>query len=233
MKAKFLFLSICCILLVSASVNSFGQASGGIGFYTPGVNTIQFSKLNNSLPAGYPLITNKPFVTAGAGYGIFSNIVIGGESGTLHAGSFVKDIQQVDLSGHMGFISLGYVVVNSKGLLVYPLMSIGSNNLQMYIHQKDQTATYGTVTGEPFQAATLHLKTRMLKVSVAGLYTPLGSKSDKGSAGLMVGLEAGYQIAYKPGVWMYDNGNVSGGPDFNSNGFFIQLMIGGGGVMRK
>jgi hypothetical protein len=233
MKAKLLFLSASIMLLVLMHSHSFGQATGGVGFFTPGVHTIQYSKLNSFLPAGGPQITNKPFITAGAGYGIFYNFVLGGEGGTMHAGSFAKDNWQVDLSGDFGFFSLGYVVLNSKGLLMYPLVSIGSNDLKMYIHQKDQTATFGAITGEPFQATTLHYNTKMLKFSVAGLYTVEGSKSEKGSGGLMIGLEAGYQIAYKTGVWTYDNGNVSGGPDFSNNAFFIQLMIGGGGVMRK
>jgi len=233
MKAKLLFLPCCIILLVISYSHSFGQATGGIGFFTPGIHTIQYSKLNSFLPAGGPQITNKPFITAGAGYGIFSNIVIGGEGGTMHAGSFAKDNWQVDLTGDFGFFSLGYVVFLSKGLLMYPLVSIGSNDLKMYIHQKDQTASFGSITSEPFQASTLHYKSKMLKFSVAGLYTVQGSKSEKGSAGLMIGLEAGYQIAYKAGVWTYDNGDVSGGPDFSNNGFFIQLMIGGGGVMHK
>jgi len=77
--------------------------------------------------------------------------------------------------------------MNNKGILVYPLVSIGENNLQMYIHQKDQSSSFGTITGEPFQATTLHYKTKMLKFSVAGLYTLQGSKSEKGSAGLMIG----------------------------------------------
>lgn len=49
----------------------------------------------------------------------------------------------------------------------------------------------------------------------------------------MVGLEAGYQMRYKPGTWTFDNGDIEDGPTFNNNGFFIQLLIGGGGVMRK
>lgn len=233
MNAKLLSLTAGILLLAFAG-KSFGQpAGGGIGFFTPGIHTIQFTELNHSLPAGYPAITSKPFVTAGAGYGIFSNFVLGGEGGTMHAGSFNKDNQQIDLDGSFGFFSLGYLVMNKKGLLVYPLISIGDNDLSMYIHQKDQSGSFETITGEPFQATTLHYKSKMLKLSVAGLYTLAGSKSDKGSAGLMIGLEAGYQMSYKKGVWSFDNGTVTGGPDFNSNGFFVQLMIGGGGVMRK
>lgn len=233
MKAKLLILVTCSMMLMVTSGLSFGQASGGIGFFTPGIHTIQYSKLNSSLTAGYPQISNKPFVTAGAGYGIFHNFVIGGEGGTMHAGSFSEDIRQVDLTGDFGFFSLGYVVMNNKGLLFYLLGSLGTNDLQMYIHQKDQSASFVSITGEPFQATTLHYKTNMLKFSVAGLYTLQGTKSEKGSAGLMIGIEVGYQMNYKQGVWEYDNGAVTGGPDFSSNGFFIQLMIGGGGVMRK
>ncbi len=233
MKAKVLFLSIFSFLALIPFIPSYGQASGGLGFFTPGIHTIQFSKLNESLPAGYPVITNKPFVTAGAGFGVFSNIVLGGEGGTLHGGSFTQGNQVIDLSGEFGFFSLGYVVLNKKGILLYPMVSIGDNDLTLYIHQKDQNSTFGNITGEPFQATTLHYKSKMLKFSVAGMYALQGSKSEKGSAGLMVGLEAGYQMNYKSGTWTYDNGEVAGGPDFSSNGFFIQLMIGGGGVMRK
>lgn len=233
MKTKLLF-SAAAIFLLAASVSQgFSQASGGIGFFTPGIHTLQFNSLNSSLPAGFPEITNKPFVSAGAGYGIFSNIVLGGEGGTMHAGSFSKDNQQIDLTGDYGFFSLGYVVMNRKGILAYPMLSIGDNDLTMYIHQKNQSGTFGAITGEPFHATTLHYKTKMLKVAVAGLYTLSGSKSGKGSAGLMVGLQAGYQMSYKKGVWTYDNGDITDGPDFNCNGFFIQLMIGGGGVMSK
>jgi hypothetical protein len=233
MKAKSIFFLSLLILIVFAHRESSGQASGGLGFFLPGIHTIQYTKLNNSFPAGYPEITSKPFVTGGAGYGIFSNFVLGGEGGTMHAGSFTQGNQKVELTGDYGFFSLGYVVMNKKGILVYPLVSIGDNNLDVYIHQMDQTASFTTITGEPFQSATLHYKTRMLKLSVAGLYTIQGSKSEKGSAGLMVGLEAGYQMNYKAGVWDYDNGSVTGGPVFSNNGFFIQLMIGGGGVMKK
>lgn len=243
MKAKLIFQFTCIILLTMTCRYSFGQsrdslarpgrASGGIGFFAPGIHTIQYSQLNDFLPSGFPVITNKPFVTAGAGYAVFSNVVIGGEGGTMHAGSFTRDNQVVDLTGDFGFFSLGYVVMNNKGILVYPLISIGANTLEMYVHQKDQNASFATVTGEPFQAATLHCNTKMLKFSVAGLYTLQGNKSQKGSAGLMIGLEAGYQMSYKKGTWEYDNGAITDGPDFTSNGFFIQLMIGGGGVMRK
>ena len=244
MKTKSLLSTSFIILLLVSGSFSFGQtsdkpakhgpASGGIGFFTPGIHTIQYSKLNNFLPYGmYQEITNKPFVTGGAGYGIVSNIVIGGEGGNMHAGSFTKSYQVMDLSGDYGFFSLGYVVMNKKGFLVYPLLSIGNNTLQMYIHQKDMNPSFAGIVGEPIQAATLHYKSKMLKFSIAGTYAVQGSKSDQGTAGFLLGFQAGYQASYKPGVWTSDNGNVSDGPDFSHNGFFIQLMIGGGGVMRK
>jgi hypothetical protein len=233
MKTKSILISACMMLSMALLMSSYGQSSGGIGVFAPGIHTIRFSEMNSFLPAGYPEITNMPFVTAGGGYGIFSNIVFGGEGGTIHAGSFTKGVQQVDLSGEFGFFSLGYVVMNNRGLLVYPLVSAGENDLTMYIHQKDQTSTFNAITGEPFQAATLRYNTRMLKFSVAGLYALKGERSEKGTSGLLIGFQAGYQMAYKTGFWKYDNGLVAEGPDFSNNGFFLQLLIGGGGVMRK
>jgi hypothetical protein len=243
MKTKLLLLSAVSLLIAIIPGNSFGHSRdslpkpgrtfGGIGFFTPGIHTIQYSKLNSSLPAGYPQLTNKPFVTSGIGYGIISNIVIGGEGGTIHAGSFTKGNQQVDLAGDFGFFTLGYVVLNKKGILLFPTVSIGSNDLMMYIHEKDQTSSFGSITGEPFQATTLHYSTKMAKFSLTGVYALAGSKSDRGAAGLMLGLQVGYQMGYAKGVWTYDGGTVTDGPDYKSNGLFVQLMIGGGGAMRK
>jgi hypothetical protein len=214
-------------------VKKKGGTYGGLGFFKPGINTIQFTKLNGFLPTGYPTITNQPFVGSGAGYGLFNNFVIGGEGGNIHAGTFTLGNQKVELSGDYGLFSLGYVVVNKKGLLIFPLLGIGSNTLNVFIHQKDETATFQAITGEPFQSATLHHKTSLVKLSVSGIYNVMGNKSDKGSGGMFIGLEAGYQVAYKSGDWNYENGAITGGPDFSTNGFFIQLMIGGGGVARK
>jgi len=233
MKTKLLFLCAAMVILLFTAANTFGQASGGLGFFAPGIHTIQYTKLNSSLPAGYPQITNKPFVTAGMGYGIFSNFVLGGEGGTLHAGSFAKDNQQVELSGDFGFFSLGYVVFNKKGILLFPTASIGSNTLMMYIHEKDQSSSFGSVTGEPFQAATLYCKTKMAKVALTGVYAVKGNRSDYGTAGFLLGMQVGYQMGYSKGTWTYDGGEITGGPDFSSNAFFIQLMIGGGGVSGR
>jgi hypothetical protein len=243
MKAKLPFLLSVILMMAIVPVRSSGQdaaspkkagrLSGGLGFFTPGIHTIQYTRLNNFLPAGYPLITSRPIVTAGAGYAVFSNFVIGGEGGTMHAGSFSKGNQLVDLTGTLGFFSLGYVVLHKKGFMMYPLLSIGSNTFEMYIHQKDGDASFGTVTGEPFQSTTLLYETKMLKLSVTGHYVVAGSKSDNGTGGLMIGLEVGYQMGYKKGVWTYDNGKITDGPNFCNNGLFVQLMIGGGGVGRK
>ncbi len=233
MKTKSIALSVAAAIFILGQCKLSAQVSGGLGFFKPGINTIQFNKLNDFLPAGYPAITNQPFVGSGAGYCLFSNFVIGGEGGNIHAGTFTKGNQKVELSGDYGLFSLGYVVLNKKGLLLFPLLGIGSNTLNVFIHQKDETASFHTITGEPFQSATLNYKTSLLKVSFSGIYNVVGSKSDNASGGLFIGLEAGYQIAYKSGDWKYENGSISDGPDISPNGFFLQLMIGGGGFGSK
>lgn len=70
-----------------------GGSFGGLGFFKPGIHTIQFSKMNDFLPDSYPMIGNNPLVTGGAGYAVFSNIMVGGEGGTIRAGSFTKSDQ--------------------------------------------------------------------------------------------------------------------------------------------
>jgi hypothetical protein len=233
MKTKVLLLIAICMAAFMAPHISHAQSSGGIGFFAPGLHTVRFGDLNASLPAGYPVIENQPFLTAGAGYGIISKFVIGGEGGTHHPGSFTSENLQVDLSSEYGFFSLGYVLLNRKGLLAFPLVSVGENDFAMYIHQSGQTATFPGVTSEPFQATTLRYNTKLLRFSLTGIYAIKGNVSGKGATGLMVGLTAGYQTAYKSGPWEYDNGPLTNGPDLSFNGFYVQLLLGGGGIMYR
>jgi hypothetical protein len=233
MKAKLLSSVAGVLLLLLADNPLFGQATGGIGFFAPGIHTVNFGKLNAALPAGYPEITNKPFLTSGVGYAVFSNIMIGGEGGTMHAGTFSQGDQTVELENSFSYFSVGYMAYNKKGIMLFPAVGIGNNEMTFYIHQQGEDVSFADVVLEPFQATTLHYTDRMLKFSATGLYTLKGAKSDKGNAGLMLGLEVGYQIGYQPGKWNYDNGSINEGPDFDTRGFYFRLMIGGGGVMRK
>ena len=233
MKTKLTPLFGLLLLALLMPQLTVAQSSGGIGVFAPGIQPVRFDVLNGSLPAGYPEISGNPFATAGAGYGIISNFVIGGEGGSLHPGSFSNDDLQIELAGDYSFFSLGYVLLNRKGILAFPLVSVGEANQSVYIHQNDQTATFGGVTGEPFQATTLKYRSKMLRFSITGLYAIKGNSSGKGASGVMLGLTAGYQTSYKSGPWTYDNGSIEDGPDFSNNGFFIQLLVGGGGVVNR
>lgn len=233
MKKILALLIITALTAVAPTSLVRAQTGGGIGFFLPGVHTLDYSALNQSLPAGYPSLEKNPLVTAGAGYGVFYGVVIGGQGGTLHGGSYTRDNQQVDLEGEFGYFSLGYVVLNKKGFLLFPTASIGDNILRMHVHLKDQEASFGSVTGEPYQATTLVYHRPMLKFALTGTYVLMGSRDFGGSAGLMVGLEVGYQMPYKSGTWTYDNGTINDGPAFDTRGFFISLAIGGGGVAKR
>ncbi len=252
MKAKSLIPALISILLICFSLNSFalpiekgglkdsdsvkrkhGLSFGGLGFFAPGIHTIQYSKIGEFLPAAYPAITNKPFMTGGVGYGIIGNIIVGGAGGTMHAGTFIKDNRQVELTGGYGFFTLGYLLVNRKGFLIYPLVAIGGNDLQMYIHQTGQTSGFNGVVTNPYQATTIRNHEKMLRFSLSGLFAPQSFKSDGGANGLMIGFEAGYQMGYGSDPWTYDNGDIVDRIGFGNNSFFIQLLIGGGGVMKR
>ena len=233
MKNKFVLSIVAGLLTGSLAISLNAQSAGGIGFFLPGVHTLDYSALNQSLPAGYPALAKNPFVTAGGGYGMFYGVVIGGQGGTLHGGSYTRDNQQVDLEGEFGYFSLGYVVLNKKGFLLFPTASIGDNILRMHVHLKDQQASFGSVTGEPYQATTLVYRQPMLKFALTGTYVLMGSRDFGGSAGVMLGLEIGYQMPYKAGSWTYDNGIITDGPAFDTRGFFFSLAIGGGGVAKR
>ncbi|MCD6345829.1 MAG: hypothetical protein J7L96_00270, partial [Bacteroidales bacterium] len=115
----------------------------------------------------------------------------------------------------------------------YPLIGIRNNNMEIFIHETEQSETFSNLVDQPDQSLVLKHKTTTLNVSLNAFYYVGGTMTDNGGGGFLLGLQVGYQLPAVRRVWTYDNGSISGGPDFDMSGFYVRLLIGGGGLGYK
>lgn len=225
----FALLTLSFILIMPTLAQS-KKTSGGIGFYQPGVQFFAPQGLNDYFPDSYPEMKFGLMSHSGGGYAIRKNFIYGGEWGSYKGGPFIQDDIQVDLEAETGGVKLGYVVYAKQKLMVFPMVGFIWNDLYFYIHEPDQNEAYTTVTNHPKQATTLKHSSTNLDLSLSATYMIKGEMSENGGGGLMLGLQAGYQLNGFTSKWTYDNGVLDGGPAFNLDGFYVRLIFGGGGL---
>lgn len=229
-------LKITCVvlaLLILSSMSANAQskkASAGLGFYSAGVQFFAPRELKQFFPVGYPDMEFSLFTSSGAGYGMVKSFIYGWEGGGYTGGPFIKDDIQVDLEGSFSSFRLGYLVFAKNKFLVYPLLGLSMNSLDFFIHKPDQTMVFSSITQDPLQATTLSFFSTNLDISLNVNYLVGGKMTDNGGGGFMLGLQVGYQAPPFSTKWTYDNGGVTDGPGFNMDGFYVRLLIGGGGV---
>lgn len=207
-----------------------GKISGGIGFFVPGVQFFAPGELNAHFPSNYPDMSFSLYTQAGSGYGIFKNFIYGFEGGGYEGGPFIKDNIQVDLTGGYSSFQLGYIVFAKGKFMAFPVIGLNWNQLDFYIHQPNQTQTFSAITMSPDEGTMLTYKATALNISMNASYFLGGKVTDGGGGGLMLGLQVGYQSPAFNGTWTYDNGAVTDGPGFDMSGFYVRLLIGGGGI---
>ncbi|MDZ7846460.1 MAG: hypothetical protein U5L96_06675 [Owenweeksia sp.] len=49
---------------------------------------------------------------------------------------------------------------------------------------------------------------------------------------MMTGLELGYLYNFPSSDWSYSGGDVTNGPDFGLQGFYVKLIVGGFGMSQ-
>jgi len=234
---RIVILTIMAALLLPVTTSAqSGNAFGGFGYYQPGLQFFMPNNLNNYFPIDYPLVDFNSYYDAGGGFAVFYNFIIGGEGGSYRGGSFVNGNRKVDLSGEFSALKMGYTVYKKRGLMIYPLLGFVRQSMTIYVHQVNQAESFNRVLENPNIASTLVLQNANLTISAAFMYEVFGAKKDNMVNGMVVGMEAGYQLpAFGSGKWTYDNGPIMSptAPVFDLPGFFLRLIIGGGGLYVK
>ena len=100
------FLSVCMVLVLFALSNPvYGQEKGGMGYFIGGAGWMIESGDSSMV-----------YSVGGGGHSITNKWIVGGE-GHSSFGS--------DNAGGYGFFNLGYILVDTELILLYPLLGLG------------------------------------------------------------------------------------------------------------
>jgi hypothetical protein len=228
--------SLAISLLVGLTIPVFGQKeglNGGDGRFSFGYARVQVDKLQQFLPddASDLSLREDHFVVGGQGSFIFNDLIVSLEGYALEGASSSSPNWSVGTSGGIAQANVGYDFANSQRLLIAPKIGGGVVGHTTEIDE-EQDVDFSDVQGNPNNYG------RTLDISQSGPllhgglrldYYLIFNQREKERGGLLASLEAGYWYQPASGDWSYEGGSINNAPDYNFEGFYVQLGIGGGG----
>lgn len=236
---KTIFLPI--ILLLLSFSQGFGQSSGvrqsmGMGAFTVGYGYMDVSKLHDFVPANIRKFDNNHLVIGGEGHAVINKVLIGGQGYGMQGNSLSTDNANINLSGGLGTFDMGYMIVDKATYKFYPILGLGggsygiriSDNKNVPLSDLNNSNTYHTINvSQSYFVADLSLNLN---------FFPFISDEQISSGnygGFLVGIKAGYIYSLPGSKWNYGGADITGGPDFGLNMFYVKVMIGGFGCHRE
>ena len=200
------------------------------GYLMLGGSRLDIDVLNDRLTSkGYSSFTDG-FLSIGGGFlskknsrwlfGAEGHYLIAEEkNNTIPNGSF-----KTMLSAAYGFLDVGYALVSSGGLNIFPLIGIGGGGTWLQIGKKD----FDDILEGPQRNASVSSGTFLLNFALGSDYL-IKSKDEKKGEGLVLGFRMGYTYTPWECGWWSDTISIDGGPKMGVTGPYIRFMIGFGG----
>lgn len=211
------------------------KEGGGMGYSMFGWSTIDIKALNSRLESkGYSNISDNFISFGGGGHGIINNkVIIGGEGHGVFGKEVTSGNYKNSINVGYGFFNLGYIVYSVKELRFYPLLGLGVGGMNLKIVEKVTSLSFDDVLDDPKRRVELSTGGFLLNLALGIDYLLKLGEDEKGKAGLIFGLRAGYTLSPFKGGWDMDEIEISGAPEIGITGPYIRLMIGGGGFGKK
>jgi len=132
---------------------------------------------------------------------------------------------KASLTAAYGFVDIGYALVSSGGLNIYPLIGFGGGGAWLQIGKSN----FDDILEQPERNANLTASAFLLNFAIGSDYLITSKESEKYEGGLVLGFRAGYTYSPWKGAWWTDNISIDGGPKIGMTGPYFRLMIGFGG----
>lgn len=219
-----IFSVVFILFLLFAGANSQGRFYGGVGYFDVGVNFLNFEKLNKVLSEkNRAEFKNVLFATGGGGFAILRNFMIGGEGFGFIAQKQDKGDYRSVLLGGAGFFKVGYIVYQTKNLLIYPMIGLGGGSLDLKTFERKISDFEGGISNPSVFNANFSAFIVDISGGVAFIPRPW-----------MLGFRVGYLFSPIVSDWK-EGGEIElrGSPKQEINGFYVKILIGFGGLTRK
>jgi len=208
---------------------------GGAGYFMMGYSRVDMHDMNTRLLSyGYPEVSPGSLFLGGGGQFVFRNVVLGGEGGGVAAGSYENADYRISSSGGYGFFNLGYVVMSSRSVLLYPLVGLGSGGMSLTITDRNNLpGSFDEMLADPGRQAQMIHGGFMMNFSIGADWFVAGKKGDGITGGWLVGLKAGYVLDTSRKNWSLDDNPLTGAPVATMSGVYIRITVGGGGYAGR
>jgi hypothetical protein len=233
MKKTFLILFYITIIHYTMAQENTKMKAGGSGGFTIGIGNTDVSTLRAFMAEGTGKFNNTQFLIGGTGHAFIENFVIGG-SGTAIIGDKIKsDSTIVSLGGGMGTFDIGYLLYNNDKLKIYPMIGIGGTSMGVQII-KNKNYTSNQIVNNPWQEINIGLGALVLDLSLNIDMIPLlqYDEKEKSYGGFLTALKLGYAISPTSSDWMFAGGDITNGPRYGLNMFYVKAILGGFGFQK-
>lgn len=227
------------IFCVGFALPAFSQlkASGGFGYFVAGVSGTANTKIQTRLQSATLLGNGFSFNTpglhfGGRGYGVFGKFLMGGGgygssfSGTTNAG-------EAKLSVGGGFFNVGYFIVQKPTTYLYAFGGFGGGGGSLKVINNSQlTMSFDQNQNVPSgENRKISQGGFGFELGVGFNKMVIGSISESGGSGFMVGLIAGINF-FPSDDWEFEATKTNVTNMGNMSSFYIGLTIGGGSLNK-
>jgi hypothetical protein len=229
--------ALSLVALHSSSAQNVGVGAGkpfGVLALSTGMATMSVDALNaRMVPSQYASLSNDAVSYGGSGYFSYGRALLGAELHRIAYGEEGLDNGRTDdLSAIQGALNVGYAVVSTKALSVFPQLGVGLGRVSVTLRERNGSPpawvepSFDEIAASPGAESVLQAKVLLYTVGAGADYlvTPRGA-----SKGVVLGVRAGFQTSPNRAVWTHGGESVSAGPDVGPGGRVVRVTVGVGG----
>ncbi|HEY9113425.1 MAG TPA: hypothetical protein VIN10_01915 [Bacteroidales bacterium] len=216
------------------SISQEANKSGGYGFFAPGIMIGSLSNLETNLQTDGLLASseNLPSISTnigGGGYGLMDKrLIVGGYGFGNFFSKTTSSVATIKLAGGGLIAQVGFAAYNKKNMLIFPTVGFGFMGTTMTI---DNTSSKDQHFGDNLIPAgsIIEASEGNAMLDIAVNFNKLLSKT--GNSGFCVGASVGYMLSLSDTDWqnVQTKQAITGVDDTGYNGFYVKVIIGGGG----
>jgi len=221
----------CLIQITNVAAQESGKTKlyGGMGYFMIGWQGVNLDGFNDHLVNnGYPELNNNMITIGGGGHSIIGRFIIGGEGHGIFSSEASNKDYKSSLGGGYGWVNLGYVAYAKSGFILYPILGVGGGGMTYNLSEQQKSLSFQDIMDDPNLGTELSTGGFILNFSAGIDYVFNMDEGENNYGGLMLGLRAGY-LYCTSSQWQYRDQNIVDPPEQPLRGFYVKLLIGGGG----
>ncbi|HUF13382.1 MAG TPA: hypothetical protein VMN78_09800 [Longimicrobiales bacterium] len=235
-SGAFVMLALTTLVLQALPARAGAQLRPGMGGGPPAASQFRIYAMGGwaevdvdemnarlgGLPEPYTPVDDDMVVVGGGLHARMKRVLAGVEGAVLLSleEAQVADARRAAFSGFHGAILVGFSILQTEGLDIYPLVQLGGAGASLEVQERGDPS-WDDVLGDPGRSSTLSTFTVYGAGGVGIEYAFPG--------GFFAGLRGTWAYTPSSDGWSAEDGDVLGGPEVALSGPNLRLMIGFGG----